>query len=165
MSILKCSSSLQKKRQWGIVYLSTGEIRSQKMMEMNKKAANAGQLVRLLDIPVDNLVEDSRGMEPGAFINLLQENCARYYGVAGPEYIKRLISSLSSGYKFKKGENEYIINYSREELRQYHQESLKELILPTMHSIHHRVMNRLASVVVAGKTCTFVVYPASVNNG
>jgi len=76
--------------------LSSGEISVQQRIEREKGMAHAGQLIRLIDIRVeDNIITNTHGKTPAEFVKKLKYDCARYYGYAGPEFLKALILSYS----------------------------------------------------------------------
>jgi putative DNA primase/helicase len=80
---------------WRIVLLSNGEKTLESHFQEKGLAVKAGQLVRLLQIPVfgkygafDNL----HGMKDGRlFSDTLQKNASEYYGTAGIAYLQKLV--------------------------------------------------------------------------
>lgn len=96
--------SLREPKSWRVLVLSSGEVPVEtKLAEDRGRRARAGQLVRLLDIPVD------RGFGYGAFDNGGPDNDAgaiakrfktaaqNSYGTAGPEFVRNLISNGIDG--------------------------------------------------------------------
>jgi putative DNA primase/helicase len=90
--------TLREPKSWRVLILSSGEIPAEtKLLEDRGRKARAGQLVRMLDIPVD------RGKGYGAFDNAGPEGeagklakalklaASASYGAAGPEFVRRLI--------------------------------------------------------------------------
>ena len=87
-----------------MLILSTGEVPTEtKLAEDRGRKARAGQLVRMLDIPAD------RGLGSGAFDHGGPDNDAgalakafkqaaiSAYGMAGPEFVRRLIAKEVTG--------------------------------------------------------------------
>lgn len=96
-SRMQASGALRQKKQWELIFLSTGEISiSDKMGEVGKKA-QAGMLTRMVDIPADagkghRLFDTVHGFESGgALANHLQQATATYYGTAIREFILHVI--------------------------------------------------------------------------
>jgi len=92
------NGDLREPKTWRLFTLSSGELPIEmKLNEDRGRRAMAGQLVRLLDIPVD------RGMGFGAFDNggpdadaaavskMLTAAALDNFGTAGPEFVRRLI--------------------------------------------------------------------------
>ncbi len=84
---------------WRLLFLSSGEVPLSVHMESAGKRANAGQEVRLANIPADagadlGIFEELHGYEsPSVFANTLKGASARYYGEAGREFIRRLVNA------------------------------------------------------------------------
>ncbi|MEX6503006.1 DUF927 domain-containing protein [Pseudomonas zhanjiangensis] len=84
---------------WSIFVLSTGEISIQDKIESDqKRRARTGELIRVIDVPVDQLpaaetagVEDMRQL-----IDEVKEACGRVYGVAGPAFVQEVIETYTS---------------------------------------------------------------------
>jgi uncharacterized protein (DUF927 family) len=91
------SGKLQSKAKWRLMLLSTGEISlADKMAEVGKTPM-AGQDVRLIDIAADTrrhgVFDDLHGsVDSAAFANSMKQATAKYYGMAGPAFVERLIS-------------------------------------------------------------------------
>ncbi|MEW8288230.1 MAG: DUF927 domain-containing protein [Candidatus Thiodiazotropha endolucinida] len=94
-SRLNKSSILQPQRTWRIMGLSTGEISVlQKIEEDSGRKAKTGQLIRLIDVPIqDGVVHDYHGNQPGKFVNQLKKACGTYFGTAGPAFLGNLIKT------------------------------------------------------------------------
>lgn len=96
--------SLREPKSWRVLTVSTGEVPvATKLSEDRGRRARGGQLVRLLDIPTD------RGRGFGAFdhggpegdasalAKAIKQAATTAYGVAGPEFVRRLIAEGVSG--------------------------------------------------------------------
>ncbi len=96
--------SLREPKTWRVLVLSSGEIPiATKLAEDKNRRSRAGQLVRLLDVPVE------RGAGFGAFDNAGPDNDAgklskafkvaavAAYGTAGREFVRRLIAENIDG--------------------------------------------------------------------
>lgn len=83
---------LRTPRTWRLLCLSTGEISSQQKIEETQSRANAGQLLRMIDIPInDAVIICTHGLEAQAFVKALKRSCGEYYGTAGPAFISAVI--------------------------------------------------------------------------
>lgn len=92
-SRLSKDSNLKPRREWHFVFLSTGEISVRQKIEESGKQAKAGQLNRLIDIPVtDQIILNSHGQSASAFADQLKVACSDYYGTAGPALINHILS-------------------------------------------------------------------------
>ena len=92
-------ASERSKKIWNIFTLSTGEMTlADKLLEDGKKP-QAGQAVRLLDIPADagagyGCFENLHGFSSAAaFADAVKQAAATHYGHAGPLFIEKLIQS------------------------------------------------------------------------
>jgi putative DNA primase/helicase len=84
---------------WRNIILSTGEVPiGTKIAEDHGRLHYAGQQVRVLDLPADAGsgvgIFDASALqgEPGEVADRLKAAAARYYGGAGPEFVRRLIA-------------------------------------------------------------------------
>lgn len=81
---------------WRTTFLSSGEVTlSQKLAEGGLKA-RAGQEVRFAEIIADagagkGVFDDCKGMRPNDFAMQIMESAEKYYGTAGPAFIKALM--------------------------------------------------------------------------
>jgi putative DNA primase/helicase len=96
--------SLREPKSWRVIFLSSGEIPiATKLQEDRGRRARAGQLVRLLDIPADAGkgfgAFDSGGQDgdAGALSKRMKQAAQSAYGVAGPEFVRRLIAEKIDG--------------------------------------------------------------------
>jgi uncharacterized protein (DUF927 family) len=94
--------SLRDSKTWRAQFLSSGEIPvDAKLVEEKGRKPPAGQLVRMLNIPASRAcgVFDDDG--PDGDAASLAKTCARAageaYGVAGPEFVRRLMAENVSG--------------------------------------------------------------------
>lgn len=87
---------------WRLLFLSAGEISLSQHMAQAGQKAKAGQEVRLIDLPADagkglglfDTIHDTDNA--AAFSKLLVENCAKYYGRVGFDYLTKLCENLDS---------------------------------------------------------------------
>ncbi|MAM52963.1 MAG: hypothetical protein CMG83_12770 [Marinobacter sp.] len=85
---------------WRIMALSSGERSLSAHMNESGQKVKAGQEARLLDLPGTNRVHGAfdklHGLESGSqFSNALKEATSKDYGLAGPEFVARLIQDES----------------------------------------------------------------------
>jgi uncharacterized protein (DUF927 family) len=90
--------SLRERMTWRLMYISNGEVRlSDKLVERGRRA-RAGQQIRLIDLPADAGkgfgVFDHGGPNDDAKLlaDAIKTAAQTYYGTAGPEFVKALIS-------------------------------------------------------------------------
>jgi len=88
---MNADRQLKKQRRWRTTVISTGEITVTEKIEQNGRKVKGGQLVRFPDIPfqLSNKIT-------AADIDLLKRACGQYYGVAGKEYLKRLVGGYGN---------------------------------------------------------------------
>ena len=94
--------AMREPKSWRVMVLSTGEITVEsKMAEDRGRKARAGQLVRMLDIPADRGfgVFDHAGPDGDAskLAKAFKQAALSAYGVAGPEFVQRLIGEQVTG--------------------------------------------------------------------
>ncbi len=82
------TGAARKHRSWRGWLLSAGEIPVSQHIDASGQKARGGQLVRLVDVPVDTIFDDA------ASANQMKEACALYFGAAGPAFIKNLVDDL-----------------------------------------------------------------------
>jgi putative DNA primase/helicase len=80
---------------WRTMVLSSGEVGLADKIQEGGKGARAGQLVRVVDVPADagkglGAFEDTKGVEPAEFAELLKNAALRMYGTAGPLFVEGL---------------------------------------------------------------------------
>jgi putative DNA primase/helicase len=93
---------MREPKSWRVMVLSTGEITiDSKLTEDRARKPRAGQLVRMLDIPADRGfgVFDHAGPDDdaGKLAKAFKQAAISAYGVAGPEFVRRLINEQVTG--------------------------------------------------------------------
>lgn len=92
---LTSSRKIRQARAWRGNILSTGEKSMRQAIEESGRAAKTGQLLRMIDIMVDDVFPSpTEGMTPADFANYLKKTCSTVYGTAGPAFIQGLIETL-----------------------------------------------------------------------
>ncbi len=84
---------------WTIFVLSTGEESVQMKIEsVAKRKARTGELMRMIDVPVDELARDSESSqeEMRVIIDRAKAGCATTFGTAGPEFIRQILDSFET---------------------------------------------------------------------
>jgi putative DNA primase/helicase len=94
--------AMREPKSWRVMVLSTGEITvDSKLAEDRARKPRAGQLVRMLDIPADRGfgVFDHAGADgdAGKLAKAFKQAALSAYGVAGPEFVERLIDEHVTG--------------------------------------------------------------------
>ena len=85
---------LRATRKWRTMYFSTGEVSALSKLEADGGTAHAGQLVRLIDIPIaGGIITNSGSESPGQFADRLKAACSRFFGTAGPALIRALMAN------------------------------------------------------------------------
>jgi len=74
--------SLAKRRAWRILLLSAGELPVAKYIVEGGARARGGQLIRLLDLPVDTIFPDATSADR------IKHGVAEHFGYAGPVFIE-----------------------------------------------------------------------------
>ncbi|BAO87872.1 DUF927 domain-containing protein [Caballeronia cordobensis] len=139
------TGSARARQSWRLLFLSAGEIGLAQHMQAGGKKAKAGQEVRLVEIPADagqgfGLFEKLHGQAGGAQLSaLINEGCARSYGVAASE----LLNALAK-------EPDVIEQYLRQETTKF----LAEHLPADANGQAHRVCQRLALIGLAGEYAT-----------
>ena len=95
----KRSTGYQKSpASWHLAMLSAGELSLGQHARDGGLERMKGEEVRLVDIPVDDelaygvLGSHPGSMNAGQFIELIQSQCGLYYGTAGPEFVRKLLT-------------------------------------------------------------------------
>jgi hypothetical protein len=118
----------------------------QKIEETSGRAAKAGPLVRMLDIPIhEGVVKDSHGRPPGKFVNQLKSACGRFYGTAGRAFLKRLVTCEQDTPSLQRRIQPRLDHYSAQ-LAHVASTDGEEL-----ETVQQRAMHRLALAIVAGE--------------
>lgn len=144
-------AQLMARRSWRMFGLSSGEISVQQRIEREKGTAHAGQLIRLIDVRVENnIIINTHGKTTSEFVKKLKNDCSRYYGGAGPEFLKKLIFLYSDladvVYHFRSRVDEWCAGAMESEHR--------------ISGLHERGLQRFALVAVAGGlACQWGIIP------
>ncbi|MBL4679247.1 MAG: DUF927 domain-containing protein, partial [Pseudomonadales bacterium] len=149
---LSKDSELKRRRSWTMVYLSSGEISAQQKMGETGKPVKAGQLNRLIDIPVSGkIIENSHGQAPGHFADQLKRACGNCYGTAAPVFIRKLIGCETDG---------QALSYRIRTMLAEAEEKLKSPV--SLAADQQRSVRRFALVMVAGQLAVeFGILPFS----
>lgn len=150
-SRLSKNSTLQAQRTWRIMGLSTGEISvAQKIEEDTGKAAKAGHLNRMVDIPInEGVIVDSHGKAAGEFANDLKMAASQFFGTAGPQFIDQLTTH--------KNDVQNLHHNIQNEIDVWHRDLIEN---KELDNVQQRVLRRLSVVLVAGKLATeFKILP------
>jgi putative DNA primase/helicase len=127
----------------------------QAVIEGAGRKARSGQLVRMVDIPATgddgDIIHDAHGLDPADFVRRIKRACARYFGTAGPEFVRFLC---------KQGTTAELGKRIQSDLEKAHrllpQDSPQEVA---------RVVRRFALVLVAGQfACAAGVLPFSADD-
>lgn len=134
----------RKRKQWRLLFLSSGEIALADHMTEAKQRARAGQEVRVLDIPADGqkygCFQELHGFEKGKeFAERLSELCKSYHGVAGPEFVRYLMLM----------QKDVVLK-----AQTLMAELFRKYVPPTASGQVQRAFNRFALIGVAGELVT-----------
>lgn len=91
----------RRRDEWRLMLLSAGEVGLGDKIAEGGRAAKAGQLVRIVDVPADaqagfGLFENCKGEEPAQFARSIKEAALRVYGTAGPAFVEALAKDLAA---------------------------------------------------------------------
>ena len=78
----RVDGSLARNRTWRVLVLSAGEASVDDYINDSGQRTHGGQLVRLVDIPVDSMFNDKVAADA------MKEHCGSHYGHAGPNFLK-----------------------------------------------------------------------------
>jgi putative DNA primase/helicase len=84
---------------WNLLFLSTGEVTLEEHLAEAHRRVTAGQLVRMIDIPIDagedlGAYDELRGFETAAALSrALNERTHDYHGTAAPRFISAVIDA------------------------------------------------------------------------
>lgn len=134
----------RRRKQWRLIFLSSGEIALAAHMSEAKQRTRAGQEVRVLDIPADGQAhgcfQELHGFELGKeFAEHLGAMCKSHHGLAGPMFVRSLLPAQVE--TIQKG-------------RTLMGELLKKYVPQHASGQVHRAFNRFALVAVAGELAT-----------
>ncbi|MBT6739558.1 MAG: DUF927 domain-containing protein [Nitrospina sp.] len=140
---LNSDRGIRESRSWHILLLSTGEISAQQKIEEEGKTPRAGQMLRLMDIPIQDGIFNPEVRGSGSQLaQEIKRGCSNYYGTAGPTYLKEMIKEFKNFFLLRK--------FIREEL----EKANKGLLIRNLEPEQVRALQRLALVMVAGKLVT-----------
>lgn len=134
----------RKRKQWRLLFLSSGEISLSDHMQEVKQRVRAGQEIRVLDIPADGqkygCFQYLHNTESGkVFAERINEVCQSYYGTAGLEFVSCLLPV-----------QEKVIRESRLLMA----ELSRKYVPVTASGQVQRAFNRFALVAIAGELAT-----------
>ena len=134
---------------WQLSVLSSGELSLGQHMGSAGKKVMAGQAVRLLDIPIESELHGAFRCfhdcaNAAQFAERINQNLGRSYGVAGQEFVRKLIRSLSSA--------EFLPT-----LRNFHKRVMDQLRKGQefpQDGVSDRALRRFALIALAGELAT-----------
>lgn len=122
------------------MYFSTGEVSVLRRLQADGKEVHAGQLLRLIDIPIEGgIVIDTAGSQPAAYADKLKAACARHFGIAGPAFVRALVMEY---------EDARALTATVKAHLQMHATALTP---PNAPAEHQRAIKRFALLMVAGE--------------
>lgn len=131
---------LRRNRKWRAMYFSTGEISVLRRLQADGREVHAGQLLRLIDIPIEGgIITDAAGGQTAAYADRLKAACARYFGVAGPALVHELIMNYDDA---------RALTGTVKTLIERHTDALRPANAPPEHQ---RALKRFALVMAAGE--------------
>ncbi|MEO5332056.1 MAG: DUF927 domain-containing protein [Magnetococcus sp. YQC-5] len=98
---MDASRNLKDRRMWRILILSTGEYSSKQKIEEGGQTANAGQLIRMLDISATNIIANPHDGDHVTHAKRMKRNCSQYFGTAGPQFLKKLLQTYPDSQKLR----------------------------------------------------------------
>lgn len=135
----QCGGS-KERSSWRISFLSSGEEQISTLIEKFGGRIKAGQVVRLLEIPLNSehgIFDSLNGFSNGRlFSEELVARCSRVYGIAGRTFIERLVQ-----------ESEKVKLTARSQLREFVSEHLPK----GSDSVVGRALKRFGAVAIAGE--------------
>ena len=146
-----------RKAKWQLNALSNGELGLNEQATMGKMQRNNGEKVRFIDIPVDcgndlgifKTIPD--GLTPSEYAEKIKSACRQHYGIAGPEFVKRI---LDQG-------REYI----KKQLKKHMNDFLLHHNISGLNGIEKRIANRFALTYASGVLAVeFGVLPFTVSD-
>lgn len=131
---------LRRPRKWRAMYFSTGEISVTQKLEAEGRTPHAGQLLRLIDIPIEGgVIVHTGNQSPASLADRLKKACARCFGVAGPEFIRHLVGEYADASQLTGT------------VRAMMERHAIDLIPPNAPPEHGRAIKRFALVQTAGE--------------
>jgi hypothetical protein len=137
---LTSQRSMRATRTWRGNCLSTGEKSFKTAILQAGKNFMAGQMLRMVDIHVDNVLPNPpEGMSAAEFATQLKHASANYFGVAGPAIVAGIIEALNA-------DREETIQELKDKLEEYTQ-----FLTPADASPEQgRVFLRMAAIILIG---------------
>ncbi len=134
----------RKRKNWRLLFLSSGEISLSDHMLEAKQKVRAGQEVRVLDIPADGqeygCFQNLHGAENGQnFAEQIGYLCQSFYGSAGIEFIRCLLEDQKK-----------IISFSNNLMA----ELSKKFVPASASGQVYRAFNRFSLIAIAGELAT-----------
>ncbi|KIE42472.1 DUF927 domain-containing protein [Geobacter anodireducens] len=138
---LTSSRKMREIRTWRGNILSTGEKSMRQAIEENGQTAKAGQLLRIIDLQVENVLEaPPAGITAAEFANQLKKACSTRYGTAGPAFVETLVEYM-----------EWDPRQTTETLRDHLEKCANELTSEDARPEQARAFRRFAALQVAGE--------------
>ncbi|HWZ90057.1 MAG TPA: DUF927 domain-containing protein, partial [Polyangiaceae bacterium] len=142
---MRRDATLKPSHNWRVMVLSSGEFPIETKLNEDPKhgtRAHAGQLVRAVDIPVCGVhgvfdAFESDDIDPSAFAEKCKNATSIFYGTAGPEFVRRLITQ------------NILAKDVREHVDAFVQSALKDV--KDRHGQAARVAQRFGLVCAAGE--------------
>ena len=134
-------TTLANQAEWRLLFLSSGEITLGEHISQSGISANAGQEVRMIDIPAENegsygIFENIHGYDcPGLFASLLAKNTEKNFGTAISAFLKIIMDQENISVSLNHKKTEFLSQMKND---QYHGQI-------------HRVLRRFALVAAAGE--------------
>lgn len=148
---LTSARKLRDPGKWRSNIISTGEISVRQKIEQCLRVPMAGQLVRLVDIPVGDVFTATGGLPAAEFASKIKHVCRKYFGSAGSAFVTALIDAM--------GDDPESL---AEDLRDHAEDAAVALATDGMEPEQMRVLRRFGLVVTAGELAAqFRVLPFS----
>jgi putative DNA primase/helicase len=143
-SRLDKTGNSQQRKEWNILFLSSGEVSLSDHMALGKQSIKAGQEIRVLDIPADNKIygcfEELHGYRSGKeFSEKIAELSKAYFGMPSRKFISSLLKEKPAVVSLVKGLMEAMS---------------KQFLHPTASAQVGRAFKRFALVAAAGELAT-----------
>ncbi len=142
---MNAQRNMRKRRVWRTIAVSTGEISvHEKVSNPNgnmrrTRAVKAGVTHRALDLEVDDIVGNLPEELRKGFVDELKQNCGRFYGTAGPEFIRATIDRFGTVDKVSAYVNERVTEF------------LTEIAPSGLAPEYRRALQRFALFAVGGE--------------
>jgi len=133
---------------WFVNGLSTGEKSVKALIEEDgKRRARTGELIRIIDVPMDQLpTDDSKTPEEmGRLVDVAKVGCSQIYGVAGREYVQSMLTAFAGDEQLLRENLQAQVAAAADQLRREAREAGLKVKNP-----QSRAMPRLALIEVIG---------------